>query len=62
MLPLPRWQQARKNWTLGHIHPCQSIAIIGGREAKTTRATIVHQQARATKVTTSMEDVMATLG
>ena len=58
----PRWRQAPKTWVLGPIQPATTTAVIGGREAKTTRERVVYQRGRAIQITTAMEDVMAVMG
>ena len=59
--PVPRWHQAPRDWTPGPISPCQSVAVIGDREAKTTREQVIYQRGCAVQLTTALEDVMATL-
>ena len=41
---------------------CHATARGGGREAKTTREPVVHQQCKAIQITTPMEDVLSVIG
>ena len=57
-----RWQQAPKDWALGPIGPCHSEAVMGGREAKTTRERVACRQGHTVQLTMAMGDAMTTLG
>ena len=42
----------------GPISPCQSMAVIGGSEPKTTQERAIYQHGCAVQLTTALEDVI----
>ena len=56
------WQEAPSTWSTSGMWLAATLAVIGGRYAKTTCEWVVSQRGWARQLTTAMEDAVVVMG